>query len=216
MVHIDEHPLLDARVLVATWPAPLGDLPAPDWMDALGLLGAQTPFHDSDETLDGPHKKAVRDLLRHGGFKPAGRGKPCWEYMRAVARKGAFPRINPAVDATNAAALHGALPVSTIDRDRVSGDLRIAIAPKGTEYVFNRSGQTIDLSGLVCLYDSEGPCANAVKDAQRSKTDEASTRTLTVVWGTIALPGRTAAVANWQQELFERLGATVECVAGQI
>ena len=113
MVHIDEHPLLDARVLLATWPGPLGELPNPDWMDDLAGLDADTPFDDADEVLDGPHKKAVRDLLRHGGFKPSGRSKPCWEYMRGVARKGAFPRINPAVDATNAAALHGALPVST-------------------------------------------------------------------------------------------------------
>ena len=116
----------------------------------------------------------------------------------------------PAVDATNLAALHGAIPVSTVDADRVEGALRIGIAPAGSSYVFNASGQTIDLSGLLCLFDANGPCANSVKDAQRSKTDAASTRTLTVVWGTSALPGRTEAVALWQIELFERLGARVD------
>lgn len=214
MLTIDAHPLLDARVLLATWPESLGRLASPPWMDAICRADADTPFDDSDEVLDGPHKRAVRDLLRHGGFKPAGRNKPCWEYMRGVARKGAFPRINPVVDATNAAALHGALPVSTVDRDRLSGDLRIGVAEVGSSYVFNRSGQELDLSGLLCLFDDRGPCANSVKDAQRSKTDETSTRTLTVVWGTTALPGRSDAVADWQAELFDRLGARVERLSG--
>ena len=39
-----------------------------------------------------------------------------------------------------------------------------------------------------------------------------SSRTLTLVWGTAALPGRADAVADWQQSLFERLGASVERV----
>ncbi len=209
MLQIDSHPLLDAVVLEARWPQALGDLPAADWMDALTAVDADTPFHNDAATLDA-HKRAVRELLRFGGFKPNGRGKPCWEYMRAVALKGAFPRINPAVDATNLAALHGAVPVSTVDADRLEGALRIGIAPPGSSYVFNASEQTIDLSGLLCLFDAIGPCANSVKDAQRSKTDAASIRTLTVVWGTNALPGRSEAVARWQIELFERLGAQVD------
>ena len=28
--------------------------------------------------------------------------------------------------------------------------------------MFNASGQTIDVGGLLCLFDAEGPCANAV------------------------------------------------------
>jgi len=204
-MRVEPHPLLDLVVLQAHWPTPLGAMPPAEWMAALGTVDADTPFDPPDDT----HKRLVRDLLRHGGFKPAGRSKPCWEYMRAVAAKGQFPVINPAVDATNAAALHGALPVSTVDLDRMSGALSVAIAPAGASYVFNRSGQTIDLGGLLCLFDEEGPCANAVKDSQRAKTDDESTRTLTMVWGTTALPGRSVAVADWQQGLFERLGATV-------
>ncbi len=50
-------------------------------------------------------------------------------------------------------------------------------------------GQTIDLSGLLCLFDAEGPCANPVKDAQRTKTSPATTQVRCVVWGTTALPG---------------------------
>lgn len=213
-MHVDPHPLLDLAVLAADWPAPLGTLLVPDWLSELGRPGAVSPFDDPDDVLEGPHKAAVRALLRHGGFQPSGRSKPCWEYLRAVVAKDEFPRINAAVDATNAAALHGALPISTVDRDRLVGDLRVGVAPAGTSYVFNRGGQVLDTSGLLCLFDAEGACANAVKDAQRTKTDEASHRTLTVVWGTRALPGRTRRVTAWQRELFERLGAAVTEIGG--
>ena len=45
-----------------------------------------------------------------------------------------------------------------------------AVAPAGASYIFNASGQSMDLSGLLCLFDADGPCANPVKDAQRTKT----------------------------------------------
>lgn len=208
MITVDPHPLLDLRAVEATWPRPLGELEVPAWLAELGALEAPVPFPAPGEAERG----AVRDLLRHGGYKPSGRGKPCNEYLRGVAGKGAFPAINPAVDATNVAALHGALPISTVDADRLREPLRVGIAPPGSRYVFNPAGQTIDLDGLLCLSDADGPCANAVKDAQRSKTHDGTVRTLTVIWGTTALPGRAEAVAAWLSELFERLGATTRRV----
>ena len=66
------------------------------------------------------------------------------------------------------------------------------------------------LAGLLCLFDAEGPCSNAVKDSQRAKTDEGTTATLTLIWGTVALPGRAAALLRWHQELNIRLGGTIE------
>jgi hypothetical protein len=65
----------------------------------------------------------------------------------------------------------------------------------------------IDVAGLLCLFDAEGPCANAVKDAQRTKTTPETTRTLSVVWGTTALPGRTAATVRWYETLLSAVGA---------
>jgi len=205
MIVIEDHPLLDLYTTCALWPEPLGAVPTPPWLSSLCDRSAQTPFSQPDDA----HKVAIRDLLRHGGFKPAGRSKPCWEYIRRVAEKGNFPRINPAVDATNAACMHGAVPVSTVDLDRLTGALRVGIAPAGSRYVFNASGQEIDLSGLLCLFDAEGPCANSVKDAQRAKTTEETTRTLTLVWGTVALPDRAASVSAWYRDLLCRLGAVV-------
>lgn len=195
MLSVDPHPLLECAWLVTRWPAPIGTLgPDPPALPALPPLPEGSAEH-------------VRALLRHGGFKPAGRSKPCSEYIRNAAREGRFPRIDAVVDATNLAVLHGELPVSTIDLDRAAPPLRTAIAPPGASYVFNASGQVIDVGGLLCLFDTEGPCANAVKDAQRTKTSPSTTRTLSVVWGTTALHGRARAVADWLAEVHQRLGA---------
>ncbi len=104
---------------------------------------------------------------------------------------------------------HSGLPISVIDLERAQPPLRIAIAADGQSYVFNSAGQSIDLAGLLCLFDTQGPCANAVKDAQRTKTTPTTRCTLSVIWGTIALPGRAAQVATWYRELLRQAGAEV-------
>ena len=86
--------------------------------------------------------------------------------------------------------------------------MRIGLAPDGAEYVFNPSGQTIKLAGLLCLFDAAGPCANGVKDSQRTKTNAATRRTLSIIWGTRELPDRTQRSVAWYRELLERCGAT--------
>ncbi len=212
MLVVEPHPLLDLRAFVTRWPTPLGDLPSPDWLRAMANLDATVPFSPFDDDI----KKAVRDLLRHGGFKPAGRSKPCSEYIRAATGKGYFPFINAAVDATNLAALHGCLPVSTVDPDLLEPPLRVGIAASRERYVFNPSGQEMDLSGLLCLHDAAGPCANSVKDSMRAKTVDDTRHTLTVIWGTTALPGRAQALLDWHVDLNRRMGGEVELqVPGQ-
>ena len=131
--------------------------------------------------------------------------------MKAV-REGTLSSINLAVDACNVVSFHSGLPISVIDLDRATAPFRVKIAPSGTSYVFILSGQTIDLMGLVCLHDADGPCACAVKDAQRTKTGPGTTRALSVIWGTTALPGRAAEAARWYQELLCRQGARVETI----
>jgi DNA/RNA-binding domain of Phe-tRNA-synthetase-like protein len=204
---IDPHPLLDALAFSTAFPGPLSSLPSPEWLTAFLKLDASAPL-TSDDTVRG----VVRDLLRHGGYKPTGRGKPASEYLVRAAGDGSLGSINATVDACNVASLHSGLPISVVDLDRAKPPFRIGIAPEGSQYVFNASGQTIDLSGLLCLFDAEGPCANAVKDAQRTKTNADTRRTLTVVWGAKALGDRTARTFAWYRELLERLGATVERV----
>ena len=158
---------------------------------------------------------AVRDLLRHGGHKPTGRGKPSCEYLVRAAEEGKLPGINTAVDACNAVSLHSGLPISVVDLDLAVPPFRIGIpdpAADGGEYVFNRSGQTISLKGLLCLFDAQGPCANAVKDSQRTKTRPETRATLSVVWGPAEHAEQVERATAWYRELLERCGATTSQV----
>lgn len=203
MIAIAPHPLLDAQAFILQLPRPLSEMPSPEWLVALLKLDAPAPLKPDDEV-----RSQVRDLLRHGGYKPTGRGKPASEYLVRAATEGGLNPINAVVDACNVASLHSGLPISVVDLDRAQPPLSIAIAPEGAKYVFNASGQEIDLAGLVCLFDADGPCANAVKDSQRTKTHAGTSRALAVVWGAQALAGRAAATAKWYRELVEKLGAT--------
>lgn len=205
MLSIDPHPLLEAAAFFTTLPSPLGALPPNEELRALLKVGAEAPFRSDDDV-----RAAVRDLLRHGGYKPTGRGKPASEYLIRAVSDGSLGSINAAVDACNAVSLHSGLPISVVDRNRAEPPYRIGVAPPGARYLFNASGQEIDLGGLLCLFDAAGPCANAVKDAQRTKTHEGTVRTLSVVWGTTALKGRAAEAAAWYRELLERAGAATE------
>ena len=202
---VDEHPLLDLGALITTFPAPLGERPSSAELLARLSLEVEAPLARSEEV-----RAQVRDLFRHGGYKPTGRGKPASEYLVKAVGAGKLGPINLAVDACNVVSLHSGLPISVVDLERVEGDLRVGLAPAEAEYVFNASGQTIKLGGLLCLCDGRGPCANGVKDSQRTKTHPASTRTLSLVWGTRAQPGRTAAAVEWYRELLGAEGAAVE------
>jgi DNA/RNA-binding domain of Phe-tRNA-synthetase-like protein len=150
----------------------------------------------------------VRDLLRHGGFRPTGRSKPASEYLIKAVGEGRLPPINLAVDVCNIVSLHSGLPITVVDLDRTRQPLRVAVAPAGATYVFNAAGQTIDLAGLPCLYDTDGPCGNAVKDAQRTKTGPDTRRTLSLIWGTASLTGRAETAEKWYRDLLVGQGAT--------
>jgi DNA/RNA-binding domain of Phe-tRNA-synthetase-like protein len=200
MLAVAVHHLLDLRVFITRFPKPLGELPSSPTM--LLTQEAPAPFR-SDEVV----REAVRQLLRQGGFKPAGRSKPASEYLLNAAAQGRLESINPAVDFCNIVSLHSGLPISVVDLDRTRGALRVDVAPEGASYVFNAAGQTIDLGGLVCLFDEEGPCGSAVKDSQRTKTGPDTRRTLSLIWGTVALPGRAERAEAWYRELLGQAGA---------
>jgi hypothetical protein len=89
----------------------------------------------------------------------------------------------------------------------------VGTAPAGATYVFNASGQEIDLPGLLCLFDADGPCGNAVKDAQRTKTGPETRRTLSVIWGTVALPERARQAEEWYRALLQKQGAATSALS---
>jgi DNA/RNA-binding domain of Phe-tRNA-synthetase-like protein len=209
MLTVDPHPLLDLRAFVTTFPSPLADVPSRPDLLALLSLTAAAPLRSDDVV-----REKVRQLLRHGGFKPTGRSKPASEYLLRAVGSGQLSSINAAVDACNVVSLHSGLPISVVDLDKARLPFRVGVAPAGASYVFNASGQTIDVAGLLCFFDADGPCGNAVKDAQRTKTDGATRRTLSLVWGTVALPGRAGQTESWYRSLFEQQGAQT-CPAPQ-
>ena len=207
MLTVEPHPLLDLRAFVTRFPRPLGEMASPPEVQALLALDVPAPVQSDDAV-----REAVRQLLRHGGFRAAGRSKPASEYLLKAAGEGRLASINLAVDVCNVVSLHSGLPISVVDLDRAREPFRVGVAPPGASYVFNAAGQAIDLGGLLCLFDAEGPCANAVKDAQRTKTGAETRGTLSLVWGTGTLPGRAAQTESWYRALLEQQGATVEPV----
>lgn len=203
MVTVEPHPTARPAVFVTTFPRPLGELPSPTWLTGLLRLDATAPLQ-RDEAV----RTAVRDMLRHGGYKPTGRGKPASEYLVRAAEDGSLASINLAVDVCNAVSLHSGLPISVIDQDRAQPPFRIALAGPGARYVFNASGQEIDLEGLLCLFDATGPCANAVRDSERTKTRNDTVTTLSVIWSVAGHEPRLAHALDWYDEMLGRAGAS--------
>jgi hypothetical protein len=74
-ITVEDHPLLRVAAFTTRFPAPLGDLPTPEDVRELLRRNAPAPLRRDEEV-----RAAVRDLLRHGGYKPTGRGKPASEY----------------------------------------------------------------------------------------------------------------------------------------
>jgi len=131
-------------------------------------------------------RTAIRDLLRAGGYKPAGRGKPASEYLAQAAERGEFPRISHIVDALNVVSLESGLPISLLDADRVmdgTDALVIRFGRPDESYVFNAIGHEIDVEGLVLVARRNGPAlGNPVKDSMMAKTTDGTTRTIAFVW----------------------------------
>ena len=104
------------------------------------------------------------------------------------------------------------IPISVVDSALVEPPMRIGLGDAGASYVFNAGGQTIELEGLLCLFDLGGPCANAVKDSQRTKTRGETRDTLSVLWGRQQFCARTDRALETYREILGRLGATTEVV----
>ena len=206
-IDVREHPLLRVAAFTTEFPEPLGWLRTPDEILRLLRLDAPAPLGREEGV-----RAAVRDLLRWGGYRPTGRGKPASEYLVRAAGEGTLGSINPAVDACNAVSLHSGLPISVVDLDLARPPFRIEVAPEGLHYVFNASGQEIDLAGLLCLFDAAGPCANAVRDAQRTKTRPETRSTLSILWGTAGHEDRLPAAEQWYRSLLERAGGLTHSV----
>lgn len=165
--------------------------------------------------LPAERKAAVRDMLRYGSYKPAGRAKPSSEYLLAAALTGEFPLVNGPVDANNAVSLEWAYPASIFDASKTGSELLLRRGAAGEAYVFNPSGQEIGLEDLlvVCRRGAKGwePCGNPVKDAMTTKVFEGARDVLAVVYApSVESAELLEACATRFKELLEK-----ECVAAE-
>jgi DNA/RNA-binding domain of Phe-tRNA-synthetase-like protein len=101
------------------------------------------------------------------------------------------------------------LPISLIDLDRAEADHFLCRRGREEEsYVFNPSGQVLDLRDLLLLArpPSDAPCATPVKDSQATKTHQDTTRVLGVIYAPEALSSEAGAAAERMAELLARFG----------
>ncbi len=180
-------------------PEPLANLLAAE----AGRVGALEGFPEPGL------KKAVRDVLRTRGYKPAGRGKPASEYLGAMARKGDFPVISALVDINNLVSLESGLPISVLDLGRFEGSPVLRFGAEGESYVFNPSGQEIALKGLLVVCDGEAPRGTPIKDSMATKVGESTGTVLAVIYGT-----RAAVDATRMDGLARRFAELLEQHAG--
>lgn len=131
-------------------------------------------------------KGRVRKMLRHGKYKPSGRAKPASEFLLKAALSGRFPAVNQPVDANNVVSLESGLPGSIFDTTLTGERLVLRRGRAGEKYVFNPTGQEIDLTDLL-LVAREGvsdspPCGNPVKDSMATKIQPDTRRLVAVLY----------------------------------
>ena len=205
VIRVASHPLLAPIVFRSVFPRALGSMETPSNLRS----ALQNPEFDPKSIPD-DLRADIRALLRAGGFRPSGRSKPSSEYLAKAAGEGRLSSINVAVDVCNITSLQSGFPISVIDLDRSKGPWSIGLAEPKSSYIFNPAGQSIDIGQLLCLFDAHGPCANAVKDAQRTKTCETTTQTLSVIWGTTAQSEALEHCFTNYRKLLDDVGAEVE------
>jgi DNA/RNA-binding domain of Phe-tRNA-synthetase-like protein len=203
-----DDPRLDPALvcLVVAEGCTVGSSPAP-LTEALATLVGQ---RSGEEFPPAKIKDAVRDMLRSGGYKPAGRQKPASEYLAQAAREGRFPSINGPVDCNNILSLETGLPISLLDADEIGEAPLIRICAAGESYVFNASGHEMDLSGLLCACKADGtPLGNPVKDSMAGKITENTKALAGFIYAPLALYTPTSLTA-----LGERFAELLRCHCG--
>ena len=136
------------------------------------------------------NRPAVTSLHPNTSSRPAG--------------EGTLSTINLAVDTCNVVSLHSGLPISVIDIEQAGEPFRVASRRRKANTFSTAPARSSAWTGLLCLFDADGPCGNAVKDSQRTKTGPETRRTLSLIWGSTALPNRAAETEAWYHSLLQR------------
>ena len=134
--------------------------------------------------------KSVRGLLRQCGFQPSGRNRPANEYLlRQMMETGTFQFILNLVDINNYLSLKYGLPMSVLDAGKFSGIPLLRLGKTNESYVFNPSGQEIDLECLIVIADEKDtgagesiPIGSPIKDSMIGKISKETTSAIGVVY----------------------------------
>ncbi|MER5971734.1 phenylalanine--tRNA ligase beta subunit-related protein [Streptomyces sp. NPDC002055] len=171
----------DTLIAVVTAGGLRGHEPWPDTAAALDSLeqhlaaGTWAPADESD-----PRIEAWHTAYRSFGTNPR-RIRPSVDALgRRMAKKGALPRINPAVDSYNAVSVHHGLPAGAFDLDHVSGAIEIRYADGTEEFTPLGEPDTTEnpKPGEIIYSDAIGVLTRHWnhRDAHRTRVTEDSTR----------------------------------------
>lgn len=156
-----------------------------------------------------PRREAVRAMIRAGGFKPAGRNKPAQEYLlRTITEAGAIPAILNAVDILNVISLKSGLPISLLAANRIGPHATLRYGLPEEKFVFNKSGQELDIHGLICICATDGPSVtplgSPIKDSMQGKVTETDQDVVAFIYAPATVVTANE-LSHWSQQLAEAL-----------
>lgn len=158
--------------------------------EELTRLAAELAQNMGGEAYDIPEDKrrAVRQLLKLGGFSPSGRNRPAHELLvRDLKERGGFHHINNVVDVNNVVSLEALLPISIFDTAKLAPTVTVRIGEPGEGYVFNQSGQWLDVKRCITCCSGEPPgepVGTPVKDSMATKVFEGANGFLGIIYST--------------------------------
>ncbi|MEU6961309.1 B3/B4 domain-containing protein [Streptomyces chrestomyceticus] len=170
----------DTLIALVTATGLRGREPWPDTTAALDALeqqladGVWQPADESD-----PRIEAWHTAYRSFGTNPR-RIRPSVDALgRRFAKKGALPRINPAVDSYNCVSVRHGLPAGAFDLDHVTGDIAIRHADGTEEFTPLGEPDTTETPkpGEIVYADTTGVLTRHWnhRDAHRTRVTEDST-----------------------------------------
>ncbi|GGQ19891.1 B3/B4 domain-containing protein [Streptomyces roseolilacinus] len=153
------------------WP---GTATALEALERQLALGTWQPADETD-----PRIEAWHTAYRSFGTNPR-RTRPSVDALgRRLAKKGALPRVNPAVDTYNAVSVRHGLPAGAFDLDRVTGDIDVRHADGTEEFTPLGEPGTVERPrpGEVVYADAAGVLTRHWnhRDAHRTRVTEDST-----------------------------------------
>ncbi|WP_447034952.1 B3/B4 domain-containing protein [Streptomyces sp. DSM 118878] len=169
----------DTRIAVVTATGLRGHEPWPATAAAVQDLERQLTdgaWQPADET--DPRIEAWHTAYRSFGTNPR-RIRPSVDALgRRMAKKGALPRINPAVDSYNTVSVRHALPAGAFDLDQVTGDIDIRYADGTEEFTPLGEPDTVEnpKPGEIIYVDATGVLTRHWnhRDAHRTRVTEDS------------------------------------------